>query len=613
MTLNTNEQVRPGLHFNEQGIAEFSLWAPKATFVEISVIEKKIRLPLTETALGNWTIQTNQIKEGDLYQLILDRKTERPDPASLSQTNGVHGSSKAINLNDFNWTDTNWQNTDLEFYIIYELHTGTFSLEGTFAAIEDKLEHLKQLGINAIEIMPVAQFPGERNWGYDGVAPYAVQNSYGGAYRLQHLVDCCHEKGIAVILDVVYNHIGPEGNYFNDFGYYFTSKYNTPWGEALNFDDAYCDAVRNYFKQNALMWFKDFHIDALRLDAVHAIKDFSPVHILREIKIAVDQLNLETGKKHYLIAEVDLNDTRFINPLAKQGYGMDAQWIDEFHHALRITAGEPATGYFADFKGISDLAKSYTDAYVYDGQYSLHRKKHFGVQADENSGKQFVVFSQNHDQTGNRMLGERTSQLHSPEMQRLLAGAVLTAPYLPLLFMGEEWSETNSFQYFVSHTDEQLAEAVREGRKKEFADFHLQGEAPDPMSMETFEHSKLQWNLLEDPLHQNMFKYYQALIHLRKHHSALRSLNRKQIEVTVNEGNNTLLVHRWQEERHILCLMNFSSTDQEIQLPLLHKNWTTLIFSGDRQWNGHLKIPKNYTDQTMVVLPGQSLLILDQD
>ncbi|WP_200864730.1 malto-oligosyltrehalose trehalohydrolase [Arcticibacter svalbardensis] len=611
MMLDANDRMRPGLHFDEQGLAQFSVWAPKATFVEISLVDKKLRLPLTETAYGYWTIQTNQIKEGDLYQLILDRKTERPDPASLSQPEGVHGSSQALNLNDYSWTDTNWQNTALESYIIYELHTGTFTPEGTFAAIEDKLEHLKQLGITAIEIMPVAQFPGERNWGYDGVAPYAVQHSYGGALGLQHLVDRCHENGIAVILDVVYNHIGPEGNYFNDFGYYFTSKYNTPWGEALNFDDAYCDAVRSYFKQNALMWFKDFHIDALRLDAVHAIKDFSPVHILREIKIAVDQLNQETGRNHFLIAEVDLNDTRFIDPLAKQGYGMDAQWIDEFHHALRITAGEPATGYFADFKGISDLAKSYTDAYVYDGQYSPHRKKHFGVKAEENEGKQFVVFSQNHDQTGNRMLGERTSQLHTPEMQRLLAGAVLTAPYLPLLFMGEEWSETNPFQYFVSHTDPQLAEAVRKGRKKEFADFHLQGEAPDPMSMETFENSKLQWNLLEDPLHQNMFRYYQKLIHLRKHHPALSSLNRKQIEVTVDEQNNTLLVHRWQEERHVLCLMNFSSTNQEIQLPFLHKNWNILIFSGDSQWNGHLKIAENYTDQTMVVLPGQSLLILE--
>ena len=301
---------------------------------------------------------------------------------------------------------------------------------------------------------------------------------------------------LAVVLDVVYNHMGPEGNYLGAYGPYFTEKYKTPWGGAINFDDAWCDGVRRFFIENALMWFRDFHVDALRLDAVHAIKDFSPNHILREIKQHVDALMAVTGRTHYLIVELDLNDDRFINGLDNCGYGMDAQWVDEFHHALRVTATGERTGYYADFHGINDLAKAYRDAYVYDGQWSEHRKRHFGVKTG-NPGQQFIVFSQNHDQVGNRMLGERSSQLVSFEMQKLLAGAVFISPYLPMLFMGEEWGETHPFLYFVSHTDPDLAEAVRKGRKAEFAAFHTQGEAPDPMAEETFQNSKLQWPLLQ--------------------------------------------------------------------------------------------------------------------
>ncbi|MGV3704938.1 MAG: malto-oligosyltrehalose trehalohydrolase [Arcticibacter sp.] len=604
-------ETRPGLRINEEGVAEFTLWAPKATFVEINIPDKNLKLPLTQDEYGHWTIETNQLREGDRYQIVLDKQTHRPDPASLSQPEGVHGVSEAIDLGNFRWTDQEWQNPAMDHYIIYELHTGTFSPEGTFSGIEKKLDHLIDLGVNAIEIMPLAQFPGSRNWGYDGVGPYAVQNSYGGAHALQQLVDSCHKRGIAVILDVVYNHIGPEGNYLNDFGHYFTSKYSTPWGDALNFDDAHCDAVRTYFIQNALMWFKDFHIDALRLDAVHAIKDLSPVHLLRQIKMETDRLSQQTGRKHHLIAEVDLNDPKFINPLAKQGYGMDAQWIDEFHHALRTTAGEPATGYYSDFNGIAHLAKSYKDAYVYDGQYSPHRKKFFGLKAEENPGSQFIVFSQNHDQTGNRMLGERTSQIHSPEMQKLLAGAVITAPFVPMLFMGEEWSETNPFLYFVSHTDPELAEAVRKGRKAEFADFHAEGEAPDPMSQETFESSALQWSLLESAMHQNMFRYYKALIALRKQHPVLKKLDRKNLEATFHEEQNTLLLHRWQDDQHLVCILNFSDSTRQITLPDMEKTWKTLLFSGDKQWGGQAEVSESFDTKAEISLPGHAILILD--
>ncbi|HUC82407.1 MAG TPA: malto-oligosyltrehalose trehalohydrolase, partial [Flavisolibacter sp.] len=410
----------------ENGTATANIWAPLAEKVEIEMKaegESKI-LPLKKTDYGYWQTTSGEMREGTRYKIRIDDKAPFPDPASLFQPDDVHGESEVFDVNRYHWSNTAWNNLPLEDYIIYELHTGTFTDEGTFAALEEKLDYLKELGINAIEIMPVAQFPGNRNWGYDGVAPFAVQNSYGGPQGLQKLVDVCHQKGLAVILDVVYNHLGPEGNYLGAFGPYFTDKYNTPWGNAINFDDAWSDGVRRYFIENALMWFRDFRIDALRLDAVHAIKDFSPVHILKEIKLRVDELVQVTGRQHYLIVELDLNDTRFIDPVEKGGYGMDAQWVDEFHHALRVASGQEKSGYYSDFTGLAHLAKSYQDAYVYDGQYSPHRNKFFGIKADAAEGKQFIVFSQNHDQVGNRMLGERTSELVSFDMQKLLAGAV---------------------------------------------------------------------------------------------------------------------------------------------------------------------------------------------
>jgi maltooligosyltrehalose trehalohydrolase len=564
----------PGISFDKNGIANVVLWAPNANVAEVVLTEKNTAIPLVKKEKGYWELISEDIKPGDQYKFRLDEDKEFPDPASRSQPVGVHGASEAIDL-QVTWNDQAWKNSPLKDYLIYELHTGTFTPEGTFTGIEAKLEHLKSIGITAIEIMPVAQFPGERNWGYDGVFPYAVQNSYGGAKGLMHLVEACHKQGLAVILDVVYNHVGPEGNYFNEFGPYFTEKYNTPWGNAINFDDAHCDEVRSYFIQNVLMWFRDFHIDALRMDAVHAIKDFSPKHILQEIKEAVNELMDETGRTHYLIIEFDLNDKRFIEPLEKQGYGMDGQWIDEFHHALRVTAGGERNGYYSDFNGIAHLAKAYTDAYVYDGMYSPHRSKTFGTKVTDNPGEQFVVFSQNHDHVGNRMLGERTSSLFSFEMQKLLAGAVMVSPYIPMLFMGEEWGDVSPFQYFVSHSDKDLIEAVRKGRKAEFEAFHAQGEAPDPQSEETFERSKLNWSSLSEPQHQTMLNYYKALITLRKSRPALSDLNRKNMLVKFNEQQQTLQLHRWHQDQHAYCFMNFSKQSQ----PLIPVQGTKEVFN----------------------------------
>jgi maltooligosyltrehalose trehalohydrolase len=576
--------TQPGVSFLKNGMANVVLWAPNFETVAVQLPDKGLSLPLVKRERGYWQLRTDAIKPQDKYQFFINDDKKLPDPASLFQPDGVHGASQAIDVTDFNWGDTQWKNPGLNDYVIYELHTGTFTPDGTFKGIESKLQYLKELGITAIEIMPVAQFPGGRNWGYDGVFPYAAQSSYGGPTALMELVNVCHNTGLAVILDVVYNHVGPEGNYFNEFGPYFTEKYNTPWGNAINFDDAQCDEVRNYFKQNVLMWFRDFHIDALRMDAVHAIKDFSPKHILQEIKEAVDELMVETGKTHYLIIEFDLNDKRFIDPIAKNGYGMDAQWIDEFHHALRVTAGGERNGYYSDFNGIAHMAKSYQDAYVYDGIYSDERQKTFGTKTD-NPGQQFVVFSQNHDHIGNRMLGERSSTLFSFEMQKLMAAAVMVSPYLPMLFMGEEYSEQNPFQYFVSHTDEELIAAVRKGRKAEFASFHAEGEAPDPQSENTFNRSKLNWDLLANPQHQAILSYYKALIALRKELPALYTLNREQLNVEYNDQQQTLQLHRWEGTQQVYCFMNFSKQQQQVILS--GRDELKIAFSSaDKQWSG---------------------------
>ncbi|HEY1006060.1 MAG TPA: malto-oligosyltrehalose trehalohydrolase [Sphingobacteriaceae bacterium] len=596
-----------GVNFNENGVAQVMVWAPLADRVALCV-NGGGTYPLIREEYGYWVLETDRLRPGDTYRFDLDGQL-RPDPASLDQPEGVHGPSRALDLRAFHWKDDTWNNLDLQNYIIYELHTGTFSASGTFSGVEEKLDHLRDLGITAIEIMPVAQFPGDRNWGYDGVFPFAVQNSYGGAAGFQHLVSLCHQKGMAVVLDVVFNHFGPEGNYLDAYGPYLTGKYATPWGRAVNFDDEWCDGVRHFFVENALMWFRDFHVDALRLDAVHAIRDFSPVHILAEIRRQTDELMRMTGRRHYLIAELDLNDPRYINPQAAAGYGLDGQWVDEFHHALRVTAGQERTGYYADFNGILHLAKAYRDAYVYDGQFSAHRKKSFGMPAVNNPGKQFVVFSQNHDQVGNRMLGERTCALVSREMQKLLAGAVICSPYLPMLFMGEEWGETSPFLYFVSHSDPELQRAVREGRKEEFRAFHASGEAPDPNDEQTFIRSRLRWELLEDENHRAMYRYYRELIRLRTRNPVLRVPDRKRLNVEVDEAARTLMLHRWHDEEHVLVLMNFSGTSHRLTMPGVDKQWTRLLCSADPEWLGPSGSPEKVTALQAVELPPESILI----
>ncbi|WP_333819926.1 malto-oligosyltrehalose trehalohydrolase [Ohtaekwangia sp.] len=597
-----------GVNFRGDGTAEILVWAPNVKKVCLRLLDNNKLLRLQEQEYGYWLCTTNLLRPGDLYSFVLDDQKEFPDPASLSQPEGVHGPSQAVDLNHFQWNDQLWKNIPIDEYIFYELHVGTFTDKGTFRAIEKKIPYLLSLGITAIEIMPVAQFPGSRNWGYDGVFPFAVQQSYGGAQGLQYLVDICHTHGLAVVLDVVYNHLGPEGNYIQEYAPYFTDKYKTPWGNAVNFDDAGSDGVRHYFIENALMWFRDFHIDALRIDAAHAIKDFSPTHILREMRQHVDQYIHESRSIHHLITEVDLNDNRFISPYEQGGYGMDAQWCDEFHHALRVTTGHERTGYYADYDGVRHLAKAYRDAYVYDGIYSPHRQKTFGTKTDEHPGHQFVVFSQNHDQVGNRMLGERTSQLVNFELAKLMAGATLVSPYLPLLFMGEEYGETHPFLYFVSHSDEELVQSIRQGRKKEFASFHIAGEAPDPQSEETFQQSKLQWELIDKDQHAVLLSYYKKLIALRKENPALRHLDRKQLEVQCNEENKTLQLHRWHREQHVRCLMNFSDTLQPFTVAWPHR-WQKILDSADPEFLGPSASSETLWESQVITLPPHAIVL----
>ncbi len=588
-----------GLTFKDHKISVLRVWAPLADQVKLLLLRDNSVYDLKKEENGYWSKQFNHILPNHLYKIIIDGNAY-PDPASIHQPQGVHEASQALNLTSFNWKDEVWEAPQLADMLIYELHTGTFSTEGNFNGIANKLDYLLDLGINTIELMPVAQFPGSRNWGYDGVYPFAVQNSYGGPVELQNLVNICHSKGIAVILDVVYNHLGPEGNYLPNFGPYFTNKYQTPWGRALNFDDEWCDGVRDYFIENTLMWFRDFHVDGLRLDAVHAIKDLSASHFLQQLRYKVNELKKNTGKNYHLIVECDLNDKRFLEPLDKNGFEMDCQWIDEFHHALRVSAGGEQNAYYQDFKPIEHLAKAFTDAYVYDGIYSPHRKRIFGNSTGNLAGSKFLVFSQNHDQVGNRMLGERSSILFSFEMQKLMAVTVFISPFVPMLFMGEEWGERNPFLFFTSHSDQDLIENVRKGRKAEFKDFQSDNEAPDPQEESTFFQSKLQWNLLDQEKHQTLFKFYKALISLKKSVPQLNNPDRSYTNVTHNCEEKTIIVYRGNADEKVICILNFSNQAKEVSINNHKKQLKKIFDSASGKWGGNVESAEIIGDKVMV-------------
>ena len=578
---------RPGGRYLGEGRAAFLVWAPLKDEVRIRIASPQERLiPLEKDQFGYHFGKAEGIAPGSLYMVRLSDGEEFPDIASISQSKGVHGPSEVTD-EAFSWTDQSWRGLPLEEYVVYELHIGTFSKEGTFEGAIPYLAELKELGVSAIEVMPVAQFPGNRNWGYDGVFPFAAQTSYGGLDGLKTLVNACHDAGLAVILDVVYNHLGPEGNFFKAFGPYFTDRYMTPWGEAINFDGAYSYGVREYFIQNALFWLDNCHIDALRLDAIHAILDASAAEpFLAELSKRVNERAETLGRRIYLIGETFMDDNRVIQKREFGGLGLDALWNDDFHHAVHAYLTNERVGYYEDYGRLKDLKATMKDAFVYQGQYSSYFKRAHGTPSKGFSGKHFVVFSQNHDQAGNRMLGERLVSLAGFEKAKLAAAFVVFSPYVPLFFMGEEYAEKAPFLYFIDHEDPELIEAVRKGRKEEFASFAWQGEPPDPYALETFEASRLNHALKQEGPHKEMLAFYKEILALRRRFSFLSTLDKEAQELVLFEKSQTLFIARGSQPDMGYLIFHFGKERSSLLLPFAKGEYQKALDSAEPKWNG---------------------------
>ncbi len=531
---------------------------------------------------GYFGVEIPDVAPGERYFFRFEDGRERPDPASRFQPAGVHGPSQAIDLDNFKWTDSSWKGLPLEESVFYELHVGTYTPEGTFEALIPHLAGLRDLGITTIELMPVAQFPGGRNWGYDGVQPFAPQNSYGGPRGLQKFVDAAHAHGLAVALDVVYNHIGPEGNYLREFGPYFTDKYRTPWGSAINFDGPDSEPVGRFFIENALQWLEKYHVDVLRLDAVHGIFDFSASHFLAELQTTVDSLEARLQRKFHLVAESDLNDSRLLHARAQGGYGLHAQWSDDFHHSLHsLLTGERA-GYYSDFGEVRHLADTMKKGWFYAGQHSNFRRRRHGNDPSGLARSNFVVCIQNHDQIGNRVRGERLSELVDFEALKLAAGATVLAPFVPLLFMGEEYGETAPFQYFTSHGDTELIEAVRKGRQKEFAAFAWKGEIPDPQAEETFSRSRLHHALKDQESHRTLRALYRELLAIRREY-ALAGTGKV---VILENGSAIIMLAGEGAAKRLAVIFEFGKSDHAFDARLPEGTWTRRLDSADSKWKG---------------------------
>lgn len=582
----TGLKMRPGATLLEKGRCYFQVWAPEAEKVELHILgPHECYLPMVQSGKKYFEITACDISPGTLYRYRLDGEKEYPDPASCSQPQGVSGPSEVVQ-SAFNWQDRGWYGLPLQEYIIYELHVGAFTPEGTLTAIIPHLDELVKLGITAVELMPVAQFPGGRNWGYDGVYPYAVQNTYGGVPGLKQLVNACHRKGLAVVLDVVYNHLGPEGNYLEKFGPYFTGRYKTDWGKALNFDGPGSDEVRRFFVENALYWITEFHIDALRLDAVHAILDFSPRTFIEELVESVKERAEELNRRVYLIAESNADDARLIRPPHSGGYGLDAQWNDDFHHALHFLLTGETAGYYQDFSHLRYLIKAVRSGFAYSGEYSRFRGRRRGSSTAGIPAYRFVVFSQNHDQVGNRPLGDRLSRLVSFESLKLAAGIVLLTPGIPLLFMGDEYGETAHFPYFISHSDPEIIEAVRRGRREEFEAFYNHGVFPDPQDEKTFREAKLNRRLRTEGSHKVLLDLYTELIRLRKEIPVFQSFNQEHLEVVGYEKQDLVFMRRRDEDMEVVEVFNFSEAVAAAVLPVPRGSWKKLIDSAEKRWGG---------------------------
>jgi maltooligosyltrehalose trehalohydrolase len=576
-----------GARVMEGDRVEFRVWAPRVGRVGVRLEGDRVRRVMLEEEGGGYHGGVVEgVRAGADYWYELDGGLSRPDPASRWQPMGVHGPSRVTD-GGFAWRDGGWRGRPLGAYVIYELHVGTFTEAGTFEAAAVELPGLRELGVTAIELMPVAQFPGTRNWGYDGVYPFAVQDSYGGPLGLKRFVDAAHAADLAVVLDVVYNHLGPEGNYLADFGPYFTDRYRTPWGPALNFDGAGSDDVREFFLQNARMWQVEYHIDALRLDAVHAIRDFSAVPFLEELGERTRGVAVELGRPYPLIAESDLNMARHVMSREQGGFGLDAQWSDDFHHVLHVLLTGEGDGYYADYGGgVEQLAKVWREGYAYTGEYSVHRGHRHGSSPARLGVKQFVVCAQNHDQVGNRRMGDRLAASLEGADLRLGAAAVLLSPFIPLLFMGEEYGERAPFPYFVSHGDPVLVEAVRRGRREEFASFGWRGEVPDPQAESTWLAARLNRGLRADPAHRRLEDFYRECLRLRSGLRPLVEAGKETLRVTAEAEAGILTAESRVAGEAVAVVLHFGRSECAWKPVMGAGRWRCALDSGESRWGG---------------------------
>ncbi|HEX3625014.1 MAG TPA: malto-oligosyltrehalose trehalohydrolase [Verrucomicrobiae bacterium] len=574
---------------------KFSVWAPSPNKVELQLNGRLVQMQRKDN--GWWTTEVPEAKPGDDYGFMLDGAGPYPDPRSPSQPNGVHKLSQLVDASAFQWRCRNFQAAPLASAIIYELHIGTFTPGGTFLSTIERLQHLVGSGVTHVELMPVVEFSGDHGWGYDGVDLFSPHHAYGTSDDLKKLVDACHAHGMAVILDVVYNHLGPSGNYLGKYGPYFTKKFASPWGEGINFDGPGSDEVRRFFCDNALMWLRDFHIDGLRLDAVHGIVDTSAVHILEQLKIEVEKLSAQVGRHLVLIPESDLNDPRLLWSRERGGYQLDAQWSDDFHHGLHTVLTGERTGYYSDFGSIGALAKALRHAFVYNGTFSEHRGRVHGRSTEGMSGHRFLSYLQNHDQVGNRARGDRSSHLMSPGKLKIGATLVLASPFVPMLFQGEEWGARTPFFYFTDYQEPELANAVREGRCREFVAFGWKPEdTADPQARETFEKSKLNWEEASKSPHAEILDWHRRLIALRRAEADLSDGDLKNVHVTFDEKERWLVLDR----RSISVICNFSERPQRI--PVSGESPKILMAS-----EKEIQVANGFAD-----MPPESVVILKQ-
>jgi maltooligosyltrehalose trehalohydrolase len=562
----------------------FRVWAPRCRSVEV-VIEGRRPMPLTSRDDGLFELSIPGIAGGTRYQYRLDGERYRPDPVSRFQPEGVHGPSIVVDAARFPWTDQGFRGHALTDLVFYEMHVGTFTAAGSFEAIIPHLPHLADLGVTALELMPVAEFPGSRNWGYDGVHLYAPQSTYGGPRGLRRLIDAAHAQGLSVILDVVYNHLGPEGNYLGEYGPYYTDRYETPWGTAINFDGPDGEGVRRHFVDNARYWVREFHVDGLRLDAVHAIFDASPVHILTEIAEAAREEARPLDRPVHVVAESHDNDRRIVLPTSEGGLGLDAVWADDFHHAVHCRLTGERRGYYCDFPDGRGLARAIAEGFAFQGEPSDYFGRPRGTPSADLGGERFVVCLQNHDQVGNRAQGDRLSTIVPFAAAKMAAALLFAAPALPLLFMGEEYGETSPFQFFTSFIDPALAEAVRRGRAAEFARFGWEGKIPDPGEPATFLRSRLSHPLAGAPRHRELRDYYRQWLGLRRSHAALGAHGKGRTRCEVDSTGSVLTLSRLAPTSAGICLVaNLTAAPHPFAPP--SADWRVLLDSEDKRFAG---------------------------